>query len=1162
MTRSPSLTDDEALWFPVHMNAGDSYTHTVDNPGDVGDGIGLPGRPPRPGGPRPPKKPGIRASSWLWLSLWGLAAVGIVTVAARKDIAAVATQNWLRGQGIDARLKFDTLSLSHLSGHIVIGDPAHPEASIDNFDADYTLSLFGGGPLASITSLHLKHPVVSLALKGNQLDYGSLNKLVHDALSAPPSNAPPPDSVVIDDAQLRLVTDYGVLNGTGGLSLDKGRLSYLTLKVPAAHLSGPLGQGDVTGGTLNARAVHTAASGDQLSVQAAIGANSWDLRGASPVEAADASATRLQGVALSVDARLPYGTAKAFTEAFSGPAEADIAVKADAVDSTAARVAGLESNLHLQGAMKIADKGESFDGTARLLSHADGFDGSGTAVRDLSLSGEGLAVKAALNGVQLSYSLDGPLGGHVASLKQGDLAATDARLRLDGLAVTDTETGLDATFKGALTAAHLASGDIALDGASMSLNGQAKSDSSAGTWGVALTGDVASDHGSYKGLGAIAKGQAEAAAEFAKKPPVAPPPGPDGLVALDRAVSRFSLRASQVAIGITGSNGADGSSTQPQFDIRLKGAQLALDGGGKAILTPVAGQPILATGKAGAFGVVLDGPGLPKIALDVSGMAQGSDGTIAGAYAARAELNAFPATGVTAQGHGRFAMTAAGRITATLDGAAPFTVQAAEIGDHLANITGTLTQTGTQAGDTLFAMDAKGWRMDGAFHGVALGAPNEQVAVTGAEGTFSAFSLPGSAVTGMKAAVTAATVADALPADQTRFNPLTLTGTLTQDTRAMTGRFVAATPKLMKAGKPTPVADIALDADPVTGKGAVTVDTRDDLTFDPHGLQPVFLSPTVAAIFSKDVSGKANFKGGFAFDKDTSTSSGTLTVNGLNFTGAAGVSQGLNGQIVFTSLTPLISEPHQLMAIDHMQLGIPLDKLELRFQFLSDHLTVEQADVQSPGGPILLQPMTVPFDGVSPISGTMTFDGLDFGKIVATTGLADSMSFTGTVTGKLPFNVAGGHVSFIQGFLASDASGTISIKRQAVTGMQATGSVSSPDTKAPSAPVEAQPEFNPFQDLAYQALEYITYDRIDAKINSVKDGKLDVNFHIKGYFDPPHPQKATISLFDYISGKWMQKPIKLPSKTPVELYLDVPVNLDEILNDLAAFNVRTAQKPQ
>ncbi len=1161
MSDSPALTDDEALWFPVHMNAGDSFSHTVDNPGDVGDGIGLPNR----GGPRPPKKPGIRASSWLWLSLWGLAAVGIVTVAARKDIAAVVTQNWLKSQGVDARLKFDKLSLSHLSGHIVIGDPAHPEASIDNFDADYSLSLFGGGqPLARIKSLHLVHPVISLALKGNQLDYGSLNKLVHDSLSAPPSNAPPPDSVIVDDAQVRLVTDYGVLNGTGGLSLDNGRLSYLTLKVPAAHLSGPLGQGDVTGGTLNARAVHSDA-GDQLSVQAALGATAWDLRGASPVEAADPDHVHLQGVAVTLDARLPYHNATVFTDSFSGATEADVAVKAAGVDSAAAKAGNLEASLHLDGQTKISDKGESFDGTARLLSRADSLDGGGIAATDLKLAGQDMALKAALNGVDLSYSLDGPLAGDVGTLKQGDLTVAQAHLDLGALAVNADSDGLNATFKGGLTAGHLASGDIGLDATTMSLDGLAHSDTSSGQWSVALTSDIASDNGHYKGLNAVAKGQAEAAAEFARKPPVtpppgvpaAPPPGPDSVVAIDRALSRFSLRVSKLAIGISGVNSADGAAP-PQFDIRLQGgAQAALTGGGKATLTPAAGQPFLSSRQPGAFNVAVDGPDLPKVALAVTGFGLDRAGSLGGAYALTAGLNAFPATGVAADAHGHFAMSGDGTLRVSLDAPATFSVAAAEIGDHLETITGTLTQTG----DAFLVSSPTAWRVDGAFHGVSLKAPNEIVAVTGAEGTFQAFSIPGSDITGMKAQVTAATVADAMPADQVRFNPLVITGSLTQDSRAMTGRFLAATPKLMKGGKPAPVADIALDSDPVSGKGAVTVDTRDYLTFDAHGLQPVFLSPTVAAIFSKDVSGKAAFKGGFNFDKDTSASSGTLTLDGLNFTGAAGVSQGLNGQIVFTSLTPLLSEPHQMLSIDHMQLGVPLDKLELRFQFLADHLAVEQADVQSPGGPVLLQPMTVPFDGVSPISGTMTFDGLDFGKIIATTGLKDSMNFTGTVSGKLPFTVAGGHVSFIQGFLASDASGTISIKRQALTGVQASGSVSSPDTKAPAASA-LPPDFNPFQDLAYQALEHITYDRIDAKINSIQGGVLDVNFHIKGYFDPPQPQKARISLFDYISGKWMQKPIKLPSKTPVELFLDVPVNLDDILNDLTAFNVRTAQKPQ
>ncbi|MEI9906392.1 MAG: hypothetical protein WDN06_22645 [Asticcacaulis sp.] len=562
MSDSPALTDDEALWFPVHMNAGDGFSHTVDNPGDVGDGIGLPNRSQGfGGGPRPPKKPGIRASSWLWLSLWGLAAVGIVTIAARKDIAAVVTQNWLKSQGVDARLKFDKLSLSHLSGHIVIGDPAHPEASIDNFDADYSLSLFGGGqPLARIKSLHLVHPVISLALKGNQLDYGSLDKLVHDSLSAPPSNSAPPESVVVDDAQVRLVTDYGVLNGRGGLALAKGRLSYLTLKVPAAHLSGPLGSGDVTGGEVDARAVHSNEAGDQLSVQATLGATAWDMRGASPVEAADPDHVHLQGLALTLDARLPYRNAQAFTDSFSGATQADIAVKAAGVDGAAAKAGNLEASLHLDGQTRIGDKGESFDGTARLLSRADSLNGGGIAATDLKLAGQDMALKAALNGVDLSYSLDGPLAGDVGALKQGDLTVAQAHLDLGALAVNADSDGLNATFKGGLTAGHLASGDISLDAATMSLDGLAHSDTSSGQWSVILTSDIASDNGHYKGLNAVAKGQAEAAAEFAKKPPVAPPPGvpaapppgPDAIVAMDRALSRFSLRVSKLAISLNG----------------------------------------------------------------------------------------------------------------------------------------------------------------------------------------------------------------------------------------------------------------------------------------------------------------------------------------------------------------------------------------------------------------------------------------------------------------------------------------------------------------------------------------------------------------------------------------------------------------------------------
>ena len=1159
MTDSPALSDDEALWFPAHMSTGDSFSRPQAD--DVGDGIGLPGRAR---GPRPPKKPGIRASSWLWLTLWGAAALGIVTVAARKEIAAEVTQNWLRGQGVHARLKFDRMSLHDVSGHIVVGDPARPELSIDRFDVDYSLDLFGGGglPLARVKTLHLVHPVMQFSAKGGQLNFGSLDRLVQSALKAPPSAAPPPDSIRVDDAQLGILTDYGLIHARGGVTIDAGRLSDLSLTVPATHISGPMGEGDLSAATVTVHTVRQAQADDRLALKAHLTGDNWLVRGASPVEAADAGQfVHLGGVTADIDARLPYRTSKAVVDAFTGAMQMTLAVKAASLRGAGAALGNAEADLALDGDIKSADKAAGFAGTARFLAHADSVTSGGAETQDVRLSGDTLAVKAGFTaGTGLNLSLGGPVTGDLGQLRQGDLIVEGGHLRIDSLAVTSDAAGAHADFAGAVTAASLTSGDLSLAATTVSLRGAAHSDAANGQWDLGVVSDIVSDRGRYKGLAAVAGSQAQAAADLAARPPTPgvppppppgvpppPPPGPDSIVALDRAFERFSLRVAKLDVSLSGAAGLP-----PQIAVRLQGQAVAgLDGGGTATVTPLAGQPLLGSRPSGGFGVRIAGPGLPAVALDVSAFGLTPTG-VAGAYALDSTLNAVPVSGVAVSGHGRFATAANGDIRVTLDAPAPITVAAAELGDHLENLRGTVTQTG----DAIFVMGKDGWRAQGAFHGFSLSAPNEIVSLTGAEGAFQAFSITGSDATGLKLDLTAATVSDALPAAQRRFNPLALSGVLTQDAAAMTGHFTAATPRVLANGKPAAIAAIDLDSDPKTGKGAIKVHTL-DLTFVPHGLQPVALTPTVAAILSKDVSGKLSFDGGFSWDKQTSASSGVLRIDGLDFTGAAGVSHGLKGEIDFTSLTPLLSAPHQMLSVASLQLGVPLSDLELDVQFQGDHLAVEKAEVMSPGGLVVLQPMTVPFDGVSPISGAMTFDGLDFGKILATTGLAGSMSFEGRLSGKLPFVVDGGHVGFIQGFMASDASGMISIRRDSVTGVKATGSVTSPDTTTAPAPLPV--DFNPFQDLAFQAMEYLHYDKIDARINSVDGGVLDINFHIKGSFQPPHRQKATISLFDYANGSWMTKPIKLPSGTPVELFLDVPLNLDQILNDLTQFNVNTAQ---
>ena len=89
------------------------------------------------------------------------------------------------------------------------------------------------------------------------------------------------------------------------------------------------------------------------------------------------------------------------------------------------------------------------------------------------------------------------------------------------------------------------------------------------------------------------------------------------------------------------------------------------------------------------------------------------------------------------------------------------------------------------------------------------------------------------------------------------------------------------------------------------------------------------------------------------------------------------------------------------------------------------------------------------------------------------------------------------------------------------------------------------------QDFAYQALESLAFESLSADINSVDKGRLQIVFHIKGRSDPPKPQVAEVPVADILNGSALQKPIPLPSGTPIELTLDTSLNFDELLRSYA-----------
>jgi len=1119
--------EDETLWFPAHMSAGDSFsrpmtadgaaTGTTAGPSADDDGIGLPRRRARGSGggrsPRNPKKGGVKASSWLWLTLWGAAALGIAGYAARKEIATEFVQGWLKGQGVPSRLHFDSLSLSHASGSFVLGDSKYPDVSAGHFDADFSFNPFAGGgqPSARLKSARLDQVFVHLSYKGGKLGFGTLDHLVHNLSQPSPVPGVPAKSIVVNDATIVAESDYGTITGKGGAELRDGRLSYLAVKLKPGPLDGPRGTGEFGGGDVLVRSAgDTSAQAGQLQVDAKLNASSVDLRDAGGV--VEGGATRqihIEGATADVSGRVPYRE----DGVISGPVDAVVAVTARGAGAQGYTIADADYRVHFDGRIK---DGAQYDGDADLTLRNGRLNGPGIDVRQAAVSAARLSLHASAGALRAKGAATVDAG----QLTQGGVVVRGGRIQANRFELTADGAGGHVDFDGAVSAGDARAGDLDLGRAVTQISGKLDSDAVSGTWIVKAQGNATSS-GSYGGLHGLARGRTSG----------------DDIARLDRGLSHFQARVPGFTVSAE-SQGGDPA----DIDLRLTApAQASLDGGLTLDVAPHGGQPLFASHAAGGFDATLKGG--PQVALDVSGLTLAADGAIAGDYSLDGQFSTAPVSGAKLAAKGRF--STAGGFAATLAQPVTFTAQSADLGETFTHLSGTIGQTGR----VFVHADAAGWRVDGAYTALALEAPNEQLTLKEGAGAFGAFSIAGSDSVGLKASLDSAVVSDGSPADAERFHPLRLSGTLNQDARALGGRFIAATPNALVAGKPMPVVAIDLDNDNAAQKGQLRLRTL-GLTFVPGGLQPRDLSQMGTAVLAKSVSGTLSFDGGFRWDHKATSSAGILKVDGLSFAGAIGTAEKLQGEIDFTSLSPLLSQPDQLLGIYRMQVGLPLSDLAMSLQFQGDRIAIEKATVNTPGGAVRLEPMSVAFDPKVPISGAAAFDGLDFGRVIAATGLSNSMTFEGKLSGRVPFSILGGHIGFAGGWMKADGEGNISIKRQALTGVAAGGSLTG-DGQASAAAV--QPAYNPFQDLAYQAMEHLHYEQLDAKINSQAGGVLDTTFHLKGRFMPPKPQKAQVSLMDYLNGTWTQKPLNLPSGTPVELYLDVPVNLDDILDSLAQF---------
>jgi hypothetical protein len=409
---------------------------------------------------------------------------------------------------------------------------------------------------------------------------------------------------------------------------------------------------------------------------------------------------------------------------------------------------------------------------------------------------------------------------------------------------------------------------------------------------------------------------------------------------------------------------------------------------------------------------------------------------------------------------------------------------------------------------------ADGWRFEAEARALSAEAPFLGMRVSDASGRVSARDPGGSLA--IDARVADGRISDL--EDPVRFHPLRGSGRVGLASDVWSGLL-----QLRDGTRGQRIADLTITHSGLSESGGVEIDAT-GLVFAPEGLQPVHLSPLPARLLGREVSGQADFTGFFRWTPDGSTSGGRLTTPGLDFTSPVGRVTQARGSIDFVSLTPLVT-------------FLPLADADLGFELRPTSVLVSGGRIAVAGGFASLEPVEIPFDPNTAWEGVLVLENVQMGELFARSGFADSVQLDAVVSGRVPFVYGPNGVTLIGGEITAVQPGRLSINREVLTGMSAEGGGE-----------EVPP--NTVQDFAYQALENLWFDQLDAELNSLPQGRLGVLFTIHGRHDPPVEQEIRLTIMELIQRDFMNRVLPLPSGTEINLTLDTSFNIDQLIEDL------------
>jgi hypothetical protein len=422
------------------------------------------------------------------------------------------------------------------------------------------------------------------------------------------------------------------------------------------------------------------------------------------------------------------------------------------------------------------------------------------------------------------------------------------------------------------------------------------------------------------------------------------------------------------------------------------------------------------------------------------------------------------------------------------------------------------------ASGPLFTADSEGWSFHGSARSAVATLPltNTQLADGAAALTFEG---QGSVVHGT-VAVSNVRMSDLASAH--RFQPLLGRGQITLANWVWKGRIAVSDVHKNMLG------DVSFTHATSTGKGVAHV-SAPKLTFAPDKLQPQDISPLLVAL--RRAEGNARFEGDIDWTRTQINSSGTLALDSLDFMTPLGKAHAVKTDIHFQSLLPPITAPNQQITISRIDWTLPFSAVDLRFAVGDGAVKVRSLDLDIAEGHAALGALTIDLANPGNIAGAVQFKSIALNSLIAASNLGTKVKMEGKISGSVPFALTSEGFRIRDGHVTADGTGRLSFDR--------------------SMWAQAGPAANAVQDFAYQAMEHLAFDTLSADLNSVPKGRLQVVFKIKGKSDPPKPQTADVAISDILDGTALQKPIPLPSGTPIDLTLDTSLNFDELLKSYA-----------